>query len=832
MVASRGSSAAAAIRRRTPSAGMAHIASASAAQMRTAGTASLPSRLATETAHSWADVMFANVDSEQFYAMDEFYTDAQYGDDFGYYSKGHVLLKAQPGSNLHDTQQFAHFTTYPMILSPHVGRVFCRVLFMMWVQLDEIAPFRVVEMGAGSGQLAYDIQQCVKLNDLGITPAVWRRWVSAFEYLIMERSPALAKRQRERGLRNVPGDAQSVSSCKPVLQSLAQSTACAGVAAQDAPECKVGERGTAEASASVVISNELLDAFAPVKLRFSLYGSPNITSCTAWQEVRLVHTIPVGQLRSVLQLMGHTEASIETMIEGLQGYTDTVFCSVANTTIGREARERVPAETSCMALTFGLSDLVNHVDLGVPAASHNMRLRIRKDPKLWGRLRQIVIALNAELQDSVAVPRDVYRQLRFQMRDLPEIEAQFLHLSHTYLVPVSINEKRCEELSWWFVAHKDRVARLAQFYRPLGYPALHLVVRPGEKDFIELVDCLVGPSGGFKLSLDYGANFEALSHSFSIDPKNDGIFVPPIPHELMQDLPECHNFWPKCAGRIDWTTFVDFTNLAAAGELLGWETRFYGPQSLLEQISRFNLTSPGGREYSVPGYSTIDLTWASRHVQGWYGHEVDGAHVQRWTSFKALLMHKKSTLVAASSPAAADLKPLLFPSWHLDTLEMDTCWQFDPGTVPLSDWIPRTSPEDPRKALALLTEEMNDKIGRDYGSGYEEAQLAVRLVDWLVSTGGCESLRPEKAQTLLNSGGLFQAFRTRLVKKWGEMWESHEALERVGREIIQRIADDEEADHNASLAACTGQQTFAALCENGAGGSIMSWRGRKTMKKR
>jgi len=36
-------------------------------------------------------IMTDGVETEQFYAMDEFYTDAQYGDDFGYYSKGHVL---------------------------------------------------------------------------------------------------------------------------------------------------------------------------------------------------------------------------------------------------------------------------------------------------------------------------------------------------------------------------------------------------------------------------------------------------------------------------------------------------------------------------------------------------------------------------------------------------------------------------------------------------------------------------------------------------------------------------------------------------------------------
>ena len=31
-----------------------------------------------------------------------------------------------------------------------------------------------------------------------------------------------------------------------------------------------------------------------------------------------------------------------------------------------------------------------------------------------------------------------------------------------------------------------------------------------EDNFIDLVDCLLGPTGGFKLSLDYGANFEAV----------------------------------------------------------------------------------------------------------------------------------------------------------------------------------------------------------------------------------------------------------------------------------------------------------------------------------
>ena len=90
--------------------------------------------LANATSNSWADVLASQVETEQFYKMDDFYTDAQYGDEWGYYSKGHVLLGGGKGGQgeTQGTQQFAHFTTYPMALSPHFARVFCRLLFVMW----------------------------------------------------------------------------------------------------------------------------------------------------------------------------------------------------------------------------------------------------------------------------------------------------------------------------------------------------------------------------------------------------------------------------------------------------------------------------------------------------------------------------------------------------------------------------------------------------------------------------------------------------------------------------------------------------------------------------
>jgi len=469
---------------------------------------------------------------------------------------------------------------------------------------------------------------------------------------------------------------------------------------------------------------------------------------------------------------------------------------------------------------LGLFELLNHVDLGIPAAPHNMRLRIRKDQKLWARLREIVVQLDAELRTAIVLPRSVYQQLRHQLRSVPDVEARFLAAARTHHMPVTLSEERCEKLSWWFVVHEERTLRLAQFYSSLGYPALHLVVRPGERQFIDLVDCLLSPMGGYKLSVDYGASFEALGHSLSIDPRNDGIFVPPIPHELMQDLPHCHGFWPTCAGRIDWTTFVDFTNLAAAGERLGWRTLFYGPQSLLEQGSRQNITVTSNdaflqnRSYSVPGYSVLASSWDSRHVRSWYGRETlasdkeTGGWVQRWTSFKALLLEKPAS---DTSP-----KPVLFPSWHLDTNEADPCWRLDPTTVPLADWIPRQGQDTARKALETLTAEVNDGLGREYQYAYEEAQLAVRMVDWLVATGGCDSLRQRRAASLLNSHGLWKMFLTRLLRVWGDMWGS-ESVERVARGILERLVEDSwEADPSAAPPACIGHQTFLALCGPGA----------------
>merc|ERR1711920_824295 len=70
-------------------------------------------------------------------------------------------------------------------------------------------------------------------------------------------------------------------------------------------------------------------------------------------------------------------------------------------------------------------------------------------------------------------------------------------------------------------------------------------------------------------------------------------------------MPDCHSDWSRCAGLIDWTTFIDFSNLAEAGRELGWSPVYYGPQSALEQITPMELTDVDGGRVIVPGYFSL-----------------------------------------------------------------------------------------------------------------------------------------------------------------------------------------------------------------------------------
>ena len=169
-------------------------------------------------------------------------------------------------------------------------------------------------------------------------------------------------------------------SCSAVLKALAASDACSG--ARLAPECEVSERGTKHTGASVVLSNELLDAFAPVKLQLSIYGQPVITHCRAWQEIRLVHIIKWKELRAISEALQHSKDRIEAMALDLEGYTEEVFCHVTRTSVGQAISSHFKAYCargghglctqqpellshamcspgSCLAMVIGLTEIMS-----------------------------------------------------------------------------------------------------------------------------------------------------------------------------------------------------------------------------------------------------------------------------------------------------------------------------------------------------------------------------------------------------------------------------------------------------------------------------------------
>ena len=121
--------------------------------------------------------MFNGLDYTSLYTYDEFFTDGMYDPDFGLYSSGRLLL----GSNAEGSaDEFQLFTTYPMMMAPHFGRLLCRTLLRMWLAMDRPPQFTVMEFGAGSGQLASDTQTCVSSNVLGLSTRIAEEWRAAF----------------------------------------------------------------------------------------------------------------------------------------------------------------------------------------------------------------------------------------------------------------------------------------------------------------------------------------------------------------------------------------------------------------------------------------------------------------------------------------------------------------------------------------------------------------------------------------------------------------------------------------------------------------------------
>ncbi|CAJ1331731.1 unnamed protein product, partial [Effrenium voratum] len=147
----------------------------------------------------------------------EFYTDAQYGPDFGYYSTGRILHGGASQEDPTGAAYFNSYTTQPMSLSPFFGQLLCDRVVSMWISMGRPAPFFLMEFGGGTGMLARDILRHAR--------NAHEEFFAAARYVIGERSPALQAAQRQTAAEFVPSkllvvdaDARSASKVRQHLE--------------------------------------------------------------------------------------------------------------------------------------------------------------------------------------------------------------------------------------------------------------------------------------------------------------------------------------------------------------------------------------------------------------------------------------------------------------------------------------------------------------------------------------------------------------------------------------------------------------------------------------
>jgi SAM-dependent MidA family methyltransferase len=101
----------------------------------------------------------------------------------GYYSTGKVRFGYG-----------GHYDTFPLALSPFFGRMLAQYGFRFWRRAGEPERFEICELGAGNGQLCLDV--LVTVAEQARRGRGWGRFARALRYRIIERSPALVRRQQ------------------------------------------------------------------------------------------------------------------------------------------------------------------------------------------------------------------------------------------------------------------------------------------------------------------------------------------------------------------------------------------------------------------------------------------------------------------------------------------------------------------------------------------------------------------------------------------------------------------------------------------------------------
>ena len=143
-------------------------------------------------------------------------------------------------------------------------------------------------------------------------------------------------------------------------------------------------------------------------------------------------------------------------------------------------------------------------------------------------------------------------------------------------------------------------------------------MQPGHAQFVREASQLVDE--GFMISIDYGADADALLWHALVHPNHEGIHI----MDARQALSECAGSYLTCPGLQDITMTVDFTEAAGAGSMAGWRPVAYAPI--------FHLEFAFDQWLERPIASLLERAGGPRTVglHAWYRHSNEDA----WSSFK------------------------------------------------------------------------------------------------------------------------------------------------------------------------------------------------------
>ncbi len=180
------------------------------------------------------------------------------------------------------------------------------------------------------------------------------------------------------------------------------------------------------------------------------------------------------------------------------------------------------------------------------------------------------------------------------------------------------------------------------------------------------------------------------------------------------------------------------------------------------------------------------------------------------------------------------------PTFHLDVAEIDPCWLYDPLNMPIADWS-RINTEATNATVRQILSTLNHNVDRDLGlryaggyaysfglfyvivyciqyslcspqKRYEEAQLAVRLVDFLVKSTGCLAFA--------ESSSISFRWKDWHKHRWMSIWRE-EVLDRVGPAIMNILRSEVSAIENNVTSTtrhypyeCLARQMFRSMCQH------------------